>query len=193
MPLTTHGGALAALLAVAACADPAPPPSLPPDPTPTVPALAPDTVDVQGVSRAMARIEPAGTGRASGTVRLRDTGVGVRVLAEIEGLSRSGYHGFQVLRGRDCEADPAVHLGAEFAPHGSVYALPGERQAGNLGNIRADRGRGRYDRIDPVLRLDGTASAVGRAIVIRAGRDDATSAGGAAGDVIGCGVFEAGA
>ena len=41
-----------------------------------------------------------------------------------------------------------------------------------------------------MLALDGPRSAVGRAVVVREGRDDAASADGAAGDVIGCGVLE---
>ena len=179
---------LAALLAVAACADPAPEPAPPPPPTRS--ALPPDTLDVRGVTRAVARVEPVGEGRVRGTVRLLQTDAGVRVRAELEGLSESGFHALQVLRGRDCGADPAVHLGADAgAPHGGPYALLGGRHAGDLGNVRGDDGDGRYDRIDPVLTLSGTGSAVGRAVVVRAGRDDAASPDGAAGDVVGCGVL----
>lgn len=192
MTPTLLGGAcgVAVLFAVPACTDPTP---RAPDPTPA-PALPPDTVDVRGVDRATAQIEPVGQGRASGTVRLMRTAEGIRVRAQVDGLSQSGYHGFQILRGRTCDADPAVHLGADVGvPHGSPYALPGERHAGDLGNVRGDRGVGRYDRIDPVLRLDGTGSAVGRAVVLRVGRDDGASPDGAAGDVIGCGILEPGA
>lgn len=189
-----HGAALAVLLAAPSCADPAPAP-LPTDSASTSgPELPPDTVDVRGITRATATIEPVGRGRATGTVRLIQAAGGVRVLAEIDGLSQTGYHGFQILRGRDCSADPSVHLGAEAGtPHGSPYALPGDRHAGDLGNVRGDGGEGRYDRIDPVLRLEGTRSALGRAVVLRAQRDDAASPDGAAGDVIGCGVLEPGA
>jgi len=119
------------------------------------------------------------------------TDAGVRVKADLYDLSASGFHGFQILRGRDCSADPAVHLGAETgAPHGGPYAL--ERHAGDLGNVGGDGGRGRYDRIDPALTLSGTGSAVGRAVVLRAGRDDAASPAGAAGPVIGGGVRQPG-
>jgi Cu/Zn superoxide dismutase len=181
---------LAALLAVAACAEPTTAPE-PPRPTPTAPTLAPDTLDVRGVTRAVARVEPVGGGGARGTVRLLQTDAGVRVRAELEGLSQSDFHALQVLRGRGCDADPAVHLGAEAGtPHGGPYSLPGERHAGDLGNVRGDGGAGRYDRIDPVLSLSGTGSAVGRAVVVRAGRDDAASPDGAAGEVVGCGVLE---
>ncbi len=155
------------------------------------PALPPDTVDVRGVQGARARIEPVGAGSATGTVRLARVAGGVRVLATLDGLSPSDFHALQILRGRDCDADPAVHLGVDAGtPHGGPYSLPGLRHAGDLGSIRGDGGDGRYDRIDAVLSLDGTASAAGRAVVVRAGRDDGASPDGAAGDVIGCGVLE---
>jgi Cu-Zn family superoxide dismutase len=160
------------------------------------PDLPPDTVNVQGVSRALARVLPVGEGTASGRVSLTRVPGGVRVLAEVEGLTPGAFHALQILRGRDCEADPAAHLGAdEGTPHGGPYSLPGLRHAGDLGSIRgeddgASDGTGRYDRVDAVLSLDGTTSPVGRAVVLRALRDDASSPDGAAGDVIGCGVFE---
>lgn len=182
---------LGALLAVVGCQSPDPAAPAPDAPPSSARVLPLDTADVQGVDRVVARIEPVGGDGVRGTVRLLRAEGGVRVTAELEGLSASEYHGLQVLRGRDCGASPAVHLGAESgAPHGGPYSLPGERHAGDLGNVRGDRGRGRYDRIDPVLRLSGTGSAVGRAVVVRASRDDAASPDGAAGAVIGCGVLE---
>ena len=190
---------LAAALGLAATAcEPAPAPSAPTVTGDTAragsndtPALVPDTVDVQGVSVAQAQIAPVGDGDARGTVTFTRMAGGVRVQASLEGLSASAFHAFQVLRGRDCDADPSVHLGAEAGtPHGGPYFPPGLRHAGDLGNVRGDDGDGRYDRIDPVLSLDGTGSLVGRAVVLRAGRDDAASPDGAAGDVIGCGIAE---
>lgn len=194
-----HSLPLAAALALAAAACEPPPPT----PAPVVaadsvvagsaeaPALPPDTVDVQGVTAARAPIAPVGDGEVRGTVTFTRVAGGVRVRASLEGLSGSGFHAVQVLRGRDCDADPAVHLGADAGtPHGGPYSPPGLRHAGDLGNVRGDDGDGRYDRIDPVIALDGTRSLVGRAVVLRAGRDDAASPDGAAGDVIGCGIAE---
>ncbi len=190
-PLCGVGGLWIALT-VAACSDPAPPATSPP-PSHTTDALPPDTVDVRGVTRATARIEPVGAGTVTGTVRLMQTDAGVRVKADLYDLSQQDFHAFQILRGRSCDADPAIHLGADAGtPHGGPYSLPGQRHAGDLGNVRGDEGRGRYDRIDPVLTLSGTESAVGRAVILRAGRDDAASPDGAAGPVIGCGILEPG-
>ena len=193
MPSTALVGGLALVAALAACAEPdAPSPTPPPPPSTSTPVLDPDTVAVRGVSLATARIDPVGAGRVTGTVRVREVDGGVRVRADLSGLSQSGFHAFQILRGRDCDADPGVHLGADAgAPHGGPYSLPGDRHAGDLGNVRGDRGRGRYDRIDPALSLDGVGSPVGRAVVVRAERDDAVSDG-TGGAVIGCGVLQPG-
>ena len=189
---------LAALAALAGCAEPTAPagaPSGPPDSAPLgaagTAALPPDTAEVRGVARAQAQIEPVGGGRAEGTVTMTRVDGGVRVRAQLEGLAREQYHALQVLRGRDCDADPDVHLGADAGtPHGGPYSLPGLRHAGDLGSVRGDRGTGRYDRVDAALSLSGPGSAVGRAVVVRASRDDAASPGGAAGAVVGCGVLE---
>ncbi|WP_420456959.1 superoxide dismutase family protein [Rubrivirga sp.] len=207
----THPLALAAALALAATACDTAPPAAPvadaagPVATDSLAAdslavdsveavaLPPDTVDVRGVQTARARIEPAGDGSVSGTLRLARVAGGVRVLIALDGLSSSGFHAVQILRGRDCDAEPAVHLGVDAGtPHGGPYSLPGLRHAGDLGSIRGDGGDGRYDRIDAALSLDGTMSPVGRAVVVRAERDDGASADGAAGDVVGCGVIERG-
>ena len=186
--------ALAVPAGVAGCAEPPAPVSAPASvEPPDTGALTPDAVAVavEGVARVQAQIEPVGSGRAEGTVTLSAVQGGVRVRAQLEGLSREQYHALQILGGRDCDADPDLHLGADAGtPHGGLYAPPGLRHAGDLGSVRGDDGTGRYDRVDNVLSLSGTASPVGHAVVVRALRDDAASPGGAAGAVIGCGILE---
>ena len=192
-PLFLFAAALLAV-AVAGCAEPAPPPPAAVDPaagSTGVAVLEPDTVEVSGVFRARARIEPVAGGGAEGAVTLTRVQGGTRVKAELEGLSRREYHALQILRGRDCSADPDLHLGADAGtPHGGPYSPPGHRHAGDLGSVRGDGGTGRYDRIATDLDLSGTTSPVGRALVVRQRRDDAASPGGAAGPVIGCGIIE---
>lgn len=181
---------------VGACARPAPPPpAVVADSTAAgsteVAVLEPDTVDVRGVARVRARVQSFGEGDAEGVVTLSRIQGGTRVQASLEGLSNREYHALQILRGRECDADPDVHLGVDAGtPHGGLYAPPGHRHIGDLGSIRGDGGTGRYDRIAADLDLSGTMSPVGRAVVVRALRDDATSPGGAAGQVIGCGILE---
>lgn len=197
LPASARAALAASLVALAACgADPAPvavasPDSLAAAVETVAPSAAAPDPDVTGVSRVRARIQPVGRGDVSGTVTLAAVTGGVRVLMDLDGLSRQDFHGVHILAGRDCDANPSVLLGARAdgaAPHGGPYSLPGQRLAGALGNIRGDGGDGRYDRIDTVVELNGTDSALGRAVVVRAGRDDGVTPG-AAGDVIGCGIF----
>ena len=156
--------------------------------------VEPDTVVVRGVRAATARLDPVDGSGVSGTVRLRQLDGGVRVRAEIDGLRRTRLHGFQILRAATCdEIDLAAHLGDDLgAPHGGPFRLPGDRHVGDLGNVRGGDGDGRYDRIDPVLRLNGLHSPVRRAVVVRAEPDDATQPDGGAGAVLACGVFQPG-
>ena len=200
-PLLTRSSLLLSAVAVlvvgvGACAPPAAPPPVvldAGDDSAEAVTLEPDTVEVRGVARARARIRSFADGSAEGVVTMTRVEGGTRVQAELEGLSSQEYHALQILRGRECIADPDVHLGVDAGtPHGGPYAPPGHRHIGDLGSVRGDRGIGRYDRIASDLNLSGTMSPVGRAIVVRALRDDATSPGGAAGEVIGCGILEQG-
>ena len=156
------------------------------------PAVAPDTVVVSGVRAALARLDPVGESGVRGTVRLRQLDAGVRVRAEIDGLRQTRLHGLQILRASSCDApDLGAHLGDDLGtPHGGPFRMPGARHVGDLGNVRGGDGDGRYDRIDPVLRLTGTHSPVRRAVVVRAEADDATLPDGGAGGVLACGVFQ---
>ncbi len=181
-------------VALAGCAEPVPTPVTPSPAlggSTDVAVLEPDTVEVSGVYRARARIQPVAGGDVEGVVTLTYVQGGTRVNAQLDGLSRQEYHALQILRGRECGSDPDVHLGADLGtPHGGPYSPPGQRHAGDLGSVRGDGGSGRYDRIATDLDLSGTASPVGRALVVRQLRDDAVSPGGAAGAVIGCGIIE---
>lgn len=164
-------------------------------PSDPAPVVAPDSVDVSGLGSIVATLDPVGGSGIEGTVRLVRLGDAVRVLATLRGVRTDQHYAFQVLLGRDCDADPDVHLGAELGrPHGSPYAPAAQRHLGDLGSIRGDdSGRGRYDRLESVLSLDGTSSAAGRAVVVRAQRDDlATQPAGRAGDVVACGVLSGG-
>ena len=158
----------------------------------SAPRVEPDTVVVSGVRAATARLDPVGESGVRGTVRLRQLDGGVRVRAEIGGLRRTRLHGLQILRAETCDAiDVRAHLGDDLGtPHGGPFRVPGARHVGDLGNVRGGDGDGRYDRIDPALRLNGTHSPVRRAVVVRAEPDDATLPDGGAGDVLACGVFQ---
>lgn len=180
-------------LALAACDDaPAVSPGALPAASDPAPVTAPDSIDVRNLTGATATLESVGGSGLDGTVELQRVGGGVRVLARVRGVQPDRHYAFQVLLGRTCDADPDVHLGAELGrPHGTPYQPAAQRHLGDLGSVRGDDSRiGRYDRIDRLLPLDGTSSAAGRAVVLRAARDDgSTQPAGRAGDVLACGVL----
>jgi superoxide dismutase, Cu-Zn family len=132
-----------------------------------------------------------------GTVTFTRATGGVRVVADLTGLS-PGPHGFHVHERGDCSAPDAESAGPHFTtdaaqPHGAPDAPA--RHTGDLGNIEADaEGRARHERIDPLLALDGPGSIVGRAVVVHAQRDDLTTQpAGDAGGRVACGVVESAA
>lgn len=146
-------------------------------------------------SVAVARLEPTEGNNVRGTVTFTPEDNGVRVVANITGLS-SGRHGFHVHETGDCSAPDASSAGGHFAPEGSPHGGPddprNERHAGDLGNIDVDAsGVTTYDRVDSLLTLSGANSIVGKAVIVHEGEDDLTSQpSGDAGGRLACGVIE---
>jgi superoxide dismutase, Cu-Zn family len=146
-------------------------------------------------SVAVAQLEPTEGNNVRGTVTFTPESGGVRVVANITGLS-AGRHGFHVHETGDCSAADASSAGGHFAPEGSPHGGPddprNERHIGDLGNITADAsGVGTYDRVDSLLTLSGAHSIVGRAVIVHEDEDDLTSQpSGDAGGRMACGVVE---
>jgi Cu-Zn family superoxide dismutase len=151
-------------------------------------------VEAGSAAAARAVLAPVGDSGVEGTVRMVDAGLGVRVVAEVEGLPGADrLFALQVLATGSCDdlGDAPPHFDPDGARHGPFDAGRGDRHAGDLGNLRGYDGFGRYDRVDPLLALRGERSAVGHAVVVRAGPDDAyTPPDGAPGPVLACGVLE---
>ncbi|MFQ6614362.1 MAG: superoxide dismutase family protein [Fidelibacterota bacterium] len=143
---------------------------------------------------AIASLHPTEGYSVYGTVTFTAVDGGVRVVADLTGLT-SGEHGIHIHTYGDCSAPDGKSAGGHFnpekAPHGAPSAAPDQRHAGDLGNITADReGHARMDVIDPQLTLKGPNSIIGRAVVIHAGKDDFSSQpSGAAGPRVACGVI----
>ena len=138
-----------------------------------------------------AKIEPTQGNTAKGEVRFYKVGGGVRVVAQLEGLS-PGRHGFHIHEKGDCSAPDASSAGGHFnptgAPHGAPTADKTHRHAGDLGNIEAGPdGKASYDRVDTVLDY---AQLQGLSVLVHAGEDDyTTQPSGNSGARIGCGVI----
>jgi Cu-Zn family superoxide dismutase len=144
-----------------------------------------------GTHRAIAVLHPTEGSNVNGTVVFAEVDGGVQVIAELQGLS-PGNHGFHIHEFGDCSAPDATSAGGHFNPMGSPHAGPEDavRHAGDLGNILAGSdGKARLEWVDPVLRLSGQDSVVGRAVVVHAGEDDlASQPSGNAGPRVACGV-----
>jgi Cu-Zn family superoxide dismutase len=126
---------------------------------------------------AMADLSPTAGNTVRGTVTFTQEDGGVRVVADLAGLT-PGDHGMHIHERGDCSATDASSAGDHFNPTGAPHGGPdaAQRHEGDLGNITADAsGNARYERVDPMLSLEGDQSIVGRAIVVHAGSDDMSS------------------
>ncbi len=130
---------------------------------------------------------------ASGTVRFEAVQNGVRIIANLSGLT-PGDHGFHIHEHGDCSAPDASTAGGHFNPTNHSHAGPdaAERHVGDLGNLTAGAdGRATIDRVDSMLTLSGPNSIVGRSVVVHAGPDDLkTQPSGGAGGRVACGVIQ---
>lgn len=145
-------------------------------------------LSAQPAEEAVAELRGADGASVSGSVHFTRFDEGVRVRAQVRGLP-DGLHGFHIHAGTDCAA-PGSSFDPDGRPHGGPLDAATRRHAGDLGNLDADEGLARYDRLDPVLALDGSATIVGRVVVVHAGQDDLnTLPDGGAGGVVACGVI----
>lgn len=144
------------------------------------------------ITKAVAVLQPTQVNSTKGTVTFTKVDKGVRVVANIEGLT-PGKHGFHIHEFGDCSAPDAASAGDHFnpaaAPHGGAAAE--KRHVGDLGNIEADAsGVGKLDWIDPHLSFEGPNSILGRAVIVHAKPDDLTTQPtGGAGPRLACGVI----
>ncbi len=142
-------------------------------------------------NKAIAVLHPTEGNKVTGTVTFTKEKNGVRVVAEIDGLS-PGEHGFHIHEFGDCSRPDAESAGGHFNPTGKPHGGPTdkERHVGDLGNITANaEGKARYDRVDSGLSLTGPTSIIGHAVIVHANRDDLKSQpSGNAGARLACGV-----
>ena len=143
-------------------------------------------------TQASTTIQPTENNNAEGTVEFTQEAGGVRVIANLTGLTE-GDHGFHIHEKGDCSAADGTSAGGHFNPEGKAHGAPdaAERHVGDLGNITADAsGQATYNRLDTHLELDGDNSIIGLAVIVHALPDDFSQPTGAAGARVGCGVIE---
>lgn len=168
-----------------------------PEPAPTSSAVpaAPEPDQIMSVGFVKAILKPLGDSGVTGVVSFSVTPSGVRVEAEVNGLT-PGDHGFHIHEIGDCSAPDGKSAGGHFNPAGVPHAGPGAEAAhvGDLGNLKADKnGHARIAVMSSRATLgDGSPTDImGRAVIVHADPDDLTSQPtGAAGGRVACGVIQ---
>jgi len=144
--------------------------------------------------KATAVLYPTTGNQVHGTVRFTKVRNGVKVVADINGLS-TGEHGFHIHEFGDCTAFDGKSAGGHFnpdgTPHGAQTSPEKYRHVGDLGNITAiDSGKAHLELVDSLLAFDGARSVIGRGVIVHADKDDLKSQPtGAAGSRVACGVI----
>jgi Cu-Zn family superoxide dismutase len=126
------------------------------------------------VTRAVAVLQPTKGSKAAGTVTFTKTDKGVRVQADISGLT-PGKHGFHIHEFGDASSPDGMSAGGHFNPHKMEHGSPEspKRHVGDLGNIEADsEGHATLDIVDPALGFSGATSILGRGVVVHEKPDD---------------------
>ena len=145
-----------------------------------------------GPAKAIALLSPAKDKAVKGVVTFTQTDKGVKVYAHLEGLA-PGKHGFHVHEFGDCSAPDLTSAGGHFNPTQVAHGAPTDhtRHSGDLGNIVADeKGMAVLEWVDPMMRLSGPNSIIGRAVIVHAKEDDLkTQPTGNAGPREACGVI----
>jgi Cu-Zn family superoxide dismutase len=143
-------------------------------------------------TKAIAVLHPTSGKNVSGTVTFTASGNTVKVVADITGLT-PGKHGFHIHEFGDCSEPKAASAGGHFNPAHKQHGAPdaNDRHAGDLGNIEADAsGKAHLEWTDPVMKLSGSDSIVGHAVIVHEKADDLkTQPTGDAGGRLACGVI----
>lgn len=155
-------------------------------------ALAVVSAQAQSVTKAVAALSPTKGNSVSGTVTFTKVEGGVKVVADVTGLT-PGQHGFHIHEFGDCSAPDATSAGGHFNPGHMQHGAPdaASHHAGDLGNLEADAsGKAHYELVDPTLSLNGPESIVGHGVIVHEKADDMkTQPTGNAGGRVACGAI----
>ena len=133
-------------------------------------------------------------GTVAGEVTFTESDGEVAIVAHITGAP-PGTLGFHVHEVGDCSSADFKSAGGHFNPTDMPHGAPtdAERHAGDLGNVEvAEDGTAHHEMTSSMLTVGaGTASVVGRGVILHEQADDLVSQPtGAAGGRIACGVVE---
>jgi Cu-Zn family superoxide dismutase len=143
-------------------------------------------------TKAKVILKPTKGNKVTGTVTFAVVSDGVKVVADIDGLT-PGKHGFHVHEFGDCSAPDGSSAGGHFNPTKKDHGAPdtADSDVGDLGNITADaNGHAHFERIDKVIALKGENNVIGRSMIVHEKADDFSQPVGNAGGRLACGVIE---
>jgi Cu-Zn family superoxide dismutase len=147
---------------------------------------------VSTVTKAVCVLYPTTGNNTTGIVTFTKVGEGVKVVADLQGLSK-GKHGIHIHECGDCSAADGASAGGHFNPMAKSHGAPMDamRHEGDMGNIVADEmGKAHLEYIDKNISFEGSASIIGRSVIVHKNEDDLkTQPTGNAGARIACGVI----
>ncbi len=145
------------------------------------------------IPEAICVVHPTQGHTVSGTVRFIQAGPGIKIVADVEGLSPNSRHAIHIHEYGDCTSADGKSAGGHYDPQGHPHALPSSdiRHAGDLGNLQADaEGKAHYElTVDNICIVGHKNPILGRAVIIHEHADDGGQPTGNAGPRIACGVI----
>jgi Cu-Zn family superoxide dismutase len=151
-----------------------------------------DMKDSKVMHPAVCVLYPTAGNKVSGTVRFSQVTGGIKVVADIRGLT-PGKHGFHIHECGDCTFPDGTSAGGHFNPKAMSHGAPMDamRHEGDMGNIVADEsGNAHLEYVDNTLSFEGEASIIGRSVIVHQNEDDMkTQPTGNAGPRLACGVI----
>ena len=151
-----------------------------------------DNQSINAVTKAVCVLYPTQGNNVTGTITFTKVENGVRIVADIKGLTK-GKHGFHIHECGDCSSVDGSSAGGHFNPGGKSHGAPMDmmRHMGDMGNIEADeQGHAHLDYVDNMMTLEGDNSIIGRSVIIHKGEDDfKTQPTGNSGARVACGVI----
>ena len=144
-------------------------------------------------TEAVAKLVAIGNSGVAGEIKFTQNADKVMVTGKVTGLT-PGEHGFHVHEKGDLsDTEKGESAGGHFNPDMKSHGRPSDatRHAGDFGNITAnDQGVAEISFEDPVVKIDGEHTIVGRSIVIHAQPDKFTQPAGDAGGRVAFGKIE---
>ena len=126
------------------------------------------------VTKAVAVITPTATSKVAGMVLFVKTDAGIRITADVSGLT-PGKHGFHIHQFGDCSGADYMTAGPHFMMPGEMHGAPDSAGShnGDMGNLEADNaGKAHLEWTDSHISFSGSTSVLGRAVIIHEKEDD---------------------